>query len=331
MARARTPVAAIIGAETLLGRELRDLLSERKPAPAVRMLSGEAGHAKITIAEAEAEVLGPIDRDSLTGLDVMFLAGTSEAARLAMEMAGPAGPPMIDLTGALEDHPRARLRAPGLKSDDGRPIETIDVIVHPAAYALSLLLHRVRSRFALVRCIAEVFEPASERGQAGLTELQKQCVNLFAFKPLPKEVFDAQAGFNMLARYGPESTHNLEEIEARIDRHLASLLLPANIPVPSLRLIHAPVFHGYSFSVWIEFQQDPGVESLEEAIASSDIEVLRAAEDPPNNVGAAGEGALQVGGVRQDRNQPRSYWLWMTSDNLRSSARLAAQVAEEYL
>ena len=32
------------------------------------------------------------------------------------------------------------------------------------------------------------------------------------------------------------------------------------VPMPSLRLIQAPVFHGYTFSAWVEFEENPGVE-----------------------------------------------------------------------
>ena len=144
--------------------------------------------------------------------------------------------------------------------------------------------------------MVEVFEPASERGQAGLTELQTQTVNLLSFKPLPKDVYDAQVGFNLLARFGEESVHSLEDVEARIDRHLATLLLiSTRMPMPSLRLVQAPVFHGYSCSVWIEFATAPGVDVLEEAIASAQIEVRRTEEEPPNNVGVAGEGGIECG------------------------------------
>ena len=70
----------------------------------------------------------------------------------------------------------------------------------------------------------EIFEPVSERGKAGIDELQKQAVALLSFKPLPKAVFDAQVSFNMLSQYGSDAPLSLEEIELKIDRHLASLL-----------------------------------------------------------------------------------------------------------
>ena len=49
-----------------------------------------------------------------------------------------------------------------------------------------------------------MFEPASEHGQRGMDELHQQTVNLLSFQPLPKDVFDAQVAFNMVARVRAE-------------------------------------------------------------------------------------------------------------------------------
>ena len=35
-----------------------------------------------------------------------------------------------------------------------------------------------------------------------MDELHQQTVNLLSFQPLPKDVFDAQVAFNLVARYG---------------------------------------------------------------------------------------------------------------------------------
>src|SRR5207302_1049120 len=116
-----------------------------------------------------------------------------------------------------------------------------------------------------------------------------------------------------LAQFGSEAPKSLAEIELKIERHLASLLaFDSNPPpMPSLRLIQVPVFHGYSMSVWIEFEQNPGVEALSEALASDAIDVRRADQESPTNVGAAGQNGIAVGGIAVDRNDPRACWFWI--------------------
>lgn len=333
MADSRAPVTAIIGAETLVARELRELLGALRPSPEVRLLSGEAGSVKLARdEEGEAIVLAPFDRSAFEDAKVVFLAGAAESSSKALELASEAGTRIIDLTGALEDHPRARLRAPQLEDETRRPDDAIHVVAHPAAVTLAIFFRRLYPKFGVERCLVEIFEPASERGKAGLKELQAQTVNLLSFKPLPKAVFDAQLGFNLLAAYGEDAPHGLDRTEAMIDRHLTTLLLiSSGMAVPSLRLIQAPVFHGHSFSVWMEFSGAPGAAAIEEALASAQIDVRRSGEEPPNNVAAAGESGLIVGGIRADRNHPRAFWFWLVSDNLRTMAETAVAVAREYL
>jgi aspartate-semialdehyde dehydrogenase len=134
----------------------------------------------------------------------------------------------------------------------------------------------------------------------------------------------------MLARYGEEALEPLDLIEQRLERHLASLLsaYPA-IPMPSLRLIQAPVFHGHSFSVWVEFEENPGPEALAGALAKAGLDVHP--DEPPSSAGIAGQSGLSVGAIARDSNQPRACWIWMVADNLRLAAENAVAVARETL
>ena len=54
----------------------------------------------------------PLNAESLEGAKAAFLAATPSASRRAAKIYPKDGPVLIDLTGALEDQPQARLRAP---------------------------------------------------------------------------------------------------------------------------------------------------------------------------------------------------------------------------
>ena len=175
-----------------------------------------------------------------------------------------------------------------------------------------------------------VFEPASERGRRGLDELQQQTVNLLSFKGLPKEVYDAQLSFNLLARYGEEAPEPLEDIEQRIERHMTTLCgISGLAPLPSLRLIQAPVFHGYSFSFWLEFERNPGVDALEDALSADPIDLRGQGFEPPNNVSMAGESGISVGAIAIDRSNAQAAWFWAAIDNVRLAAETALSIARQ--
>src|SRR6185436_21102606 len=98
-----------------------------------------------------------------------------------------------------------------------------------------------------------------------------------------------------------DAPEQLQNIEARIERHTASLLGGHGVPMPSLRLTQAPVFHGYSLSFWIEFEDAPDVNSLEETLTGDWIDVRTGDVEAPDNAGVAGQSGITVGMITPDR------------------------------
>jgi aspartate-semialdehyde dehydrogenase len=289
------------------------------------------GTAVLGAAEDEPIVMTPLSKQSLEGSRVAFLAGTAASSRRTLKVNPAGGPGLIDLAGSLEEQPEARLRAPSAEPlGVRRGSASIQVIAHPAAIALAMFLARVATVAAIRRSVVHVFEPASERGRKGLEELQQQVVGVLSFKKLKTEVFDTQLAFNMLARYGEEAVEPLEGIEQRVERHLASLLTGwPGVPMPSLRLIQAPVFHGHSISVWVEFEENPGADALARMLAAAGIDVRP--DEPPTNAAIAGQSGLSAGAIAVDRNNPRACWFWLVTDNLRLAAENAMAVGKERL
>jgi len=338
---------AIVGGETLLGKEVHELLEARKIAANIQLVASFAAEDSTTaasllaIGKEEPIVMSSIESAEFGSAQIVILAASKDAGQKAYEKirSSKPAPVVIDLTGALEDLAESRLRAPMVErvpEPSGITAKSpVQTVAHPAAIATALLLTHLLKARAIRRSVIEIFEPASERGKAGIDELQKQTVALLSFKPLPKELFDAQVSFNMLSQFGDDAPHSLEEIELKIDRHLASLLASSaklgGAPMPSLRLLQAPVFHGYSISAWVEFEENPGMDSIFQALGSSHIDVRTKDHEPPTNVGVAGQGGITVGSIAQDRNQPRAWWFWMAADNLQIVAENAGEVVREYL
>jgi aspartate-semialdehyde dehydrogenase len=339
---------ALIGSESLLGREVRDIVATSVTSLSLRLIAGnEEDTGALPRVGDEPAVVGSLDAESLDGAGVVMLAGSGASSRKAIELLDDSlddslddnpGATLIDLTGAAEERPDARLRAPLVEASDSseEALEydsPLHVIAHPAAIALALFLRRLHSQDPVRSAVIQIFAPASEFGAAGVEELQQQTVSLLSFKGMPKAIFDAQLSFSMLAQYGEEAALPLEETEMRIERHLATLLaLPGEgegAPMPSLRVVQAPVFHGYSFGAWVEFESNPGVETIESTLATSLIEVRGRDLEPPNNVGQAGQGGIAVGAISPDRNQPDACWFWIVADNLRIAAENGVALARQ--
>ena len=179
------------------------------------------------------------------------------------------------------------------------------------------------------RAVATIFEPASEHGQRGMDELHQQTVNLLSFQPLPKDVFDAQVAFNMVARYGQKSQPTLDSVEARVLRHYQKIA-GADASQPSLLLLQAPIFHSHALAVFLEFASAVDVPALSQALAGDHVAIPGADEDSPSNVSSAGQADIQLS-LKIDPVQPNGVWLWAAADNLRISALTAVECAESMM
>ncbi len=323
----------IVGSETLAGREVREVLRESGIDARTELVSGAAEPGSVIAEESgEAVVISELEPGVVADARVMILCGSPESSRRALGKAEmrKTPPAFVDVSGALEEEPSARLRAPMVESAAPPASPGIQVIAQAAAIALALFLKRLAGAQEIRRVVVVIFEPASERGQSGIDELQKQTASLFSFKPLPRSVYDAQAAFNMLPAWGDEAPQALADVELRIERHLATLLgLNSPVPLPSLRLVQAPVFHGYSFSLWVRFDGPPNLETIASELSSAHIDVRGGDEETPSNAGIAGQGGITVGAIAADRNEPHACWFWIVADNLRIAAENCIEVIRE--
>ena len=161
-----------------------------------------------------------------------------------------------------------------------------------------------------------------------MDELHQQTINLLSFQPLPTGVYDAQVAFNMLARYGENSSRSLDLVERRIAEHFQKIASP-RVPIPSLMLAQAPIFHGHAFSVYIELEKKAAVGDFAQALAGAHVEIARAGE-APNNVAAAGRDEVLVS-LRRDAQHDNAFWLWAAADNLRIETLNAVEAAKQAL
>jgi len=325
------PQVSIAGSESLQGADLRDLLRASILGSRLKLLgSAEAGTAILSAEEDEPVVIVPIDEDELNASRIVFLAGSAELNRKAYSQVrpGPSAPVVIDLTRSLEDHPAARLRAP-MAEPAGHAVATqLHVVAHPAAIQIAALLQRLSTVGTLRRSVVTAFEPASERGMAGVEELQQQTVSLLSFKQQNKAIFDEQLAFNILARYGEDAPVSLESIQETIEGHLVSLLsaTPA-VPMPNLRLLQTAVMHGCTASLWILFSERPDLAAIEAALNHDPFDFRGRGATQPNPAGMAAQTGIAVGALEADRNEARAVWLHTAADNFRLVSQNAISVA----
>jgi aspartate-semialdehyde dehydrogenase len=329
---------AIVGAATLRGKEVAEMLNDRNfPAVDIRLLDDDESIGQLEATGDEINFIQSLRSEQFTNVDFTFFAADADCARKNWRRARDAGSTIVDLSGALEDEAGAQVRSSWIERERGEiwhpDLQPAPVVVaHPAAVVLALLLLRASKGGTIKNSVATVFEPASEQGQKGMDELHQQTVNLLSFQPLPKEVFDVQVAFNLVARYGQKAKLSTDSLEALVLRHYRKIA-GDRASQPALMTLQAPVFHGHALAIYLEMEQPDDqakldTEKLSQALAGDHVTVVNASEETqPNNVSTAGQPNILVS-VKPDATRRNGVWLWAAADNLRIVAITAVECAE---
>ena len=323
----------IAGASSLLSRELKDVFSDSPLASSnFALLDEEETQGQLEQVGDEVTFIQAVSAEAFSRADFTFFCGSENLTRRYWQQALRAGSTVLDLSGALDQETGVLIRAPWL----GTEATAVDLFTpaivpaHPAVIAIALLLERLQQAAPIRFAAATVLEPASEFGRAAMDELHQQTVNLLNFQSLPRTVYDAQAAFNMLGGVGEEAQVSLSRVEDRIRRHYEALT-GGRGPALAVQVLHAPVFHGHTFSIAVELEHPVETMSLEEALTGEHIELILEDTDAPSNLAATGQNEVQVRlrpePMGRNSSQATRLWLWAAADNLRLNAQNAVQCA----
>ena len=320
----------------MLGKEVAEALSESPLLSFdVLLLDTEDAAGRLSSAGEEASFIQKLEADSMSGLDIVFFAGDAEMTRAYFGAARQATASVVDLTYAVENEPETILRGlwGGLPPQTKQPDLTTPAVVsaHPAALMLALLARRVQNRLPIRAIAATFFEPASEHGQAAMDELHQQTVSLLSFQSLPREQYDAQVAFNMAPSVGDAAKLNISTIRERILQHYGAICGGDVARAIAVQVVQAPVFHGYTASIFVELDAPATAREFEAAVQGDRVDLVGGESDPPSNLSVAGQPdmLLQVRSAEVESGRGTRFWVWAAADNLRVAAANAIACAAE--
>jgi aspartate-semialdehyde dehydrogenase len=322
----------IAGASSLLGNEVKSLLEESLFATwDLRLVDEEDVAGTLTEASGEPAFIQRVEEDTFHGAKYAFLTGSTAFAKQCLVPAREAGATIIDFSRATLSDPEAAPWFPKLAAMTGRGVAknaTAFAVFSVGGIAVASLALTLQP-LGLRRLTAVMNRPVSESGREGIEELETQTSQLLSFQSVGQRVFGAQAAFNLLPCFGAESRQdlwaNLLGVRAEVSAALGDAAEDAKVAV---KLVHAPVFYGTTFSVCADLQPGATNEAIVSACRTAGFTIVPSSEPAPSNVTVAGETSIFLQGPQSDPVVPGCWWFWGAGDNLRVPASNGCKLAE---
>ena len=320
----------IAGASSLLGAELRSLLEESRFAGAeFRLVDEEIAAGTLTEAGGEPAVIRPVEEGTFDRAAKVFFTGSAEFTLRNLAAARAAKAKVIDLSGTAAAEESTVSWFPRLDVLQGRkfPAEAAVYAIPSAAGTATASLALGLSKIGVSRLVVICFQAVSEAGRAGIEELESQTGQLLSFQGMGQPVFDTQVAFNLLDRFGPGSQHKLGVVRERL-RVESQACLGKKAVMPTLQLIHAPVFYGTAFSACADLAAGTKIEQVVAACEDAGFVIPADGGAGPSNVNVAGEKVAHLAKPEEDPARPGAWWFWGAADNIRMPAANAVKLAE---
>jgi aspartate-semialdehyde dehydrogenase len=321
----------LAGASSLLGVELKSLLEESRFAEwDLRLVDEDVVAGMLTAAGGEPAVVRPVEEDSFQRARFLFFAGSADFTKANLAAARKSGAQIIDLSGGLFGLGETQAWFPQIELFPKYHFDREAILygIPSAAATAGAKLSFALSKVGVQRISMVSYHGVSEVGSAGIEELETQTGQLLSFQKVQQAVFDAQVAFTMLDRFGEGSAYKLSAVRERLQDELRACLFWPNAKIPTVQVLHVPIFYGAGFSLCAELQSAMDGEEVVKACKDGGMSVALAGEGAPSQASVIGEKVIQFSRPERDRLQPTIWSFWGAADNILLPAANAIKLVE---
>lgn len=325
---------AVVGATGAVGREMLNVLEERKfPIDELRLMASERSVGVELTYRGQDLVVQVLNEKSFDGIDIaLFSAGGSISQEFA-PIAAKAGAIAIDNTSAFRMDPEVPLIVPEVNPEAIGEYKKKGIIANPNCSTIQMvvMLKPIQEAVGLKRVVVSTYQSTSGAGQKAVDELSAQVRSLFNQESIETKVFPHTIAFNCIPHIDvfTESGYTKEELKMILETR--KILDDEKLRITAT-CVRVPVFHSHSESVNIETDKKLSVAEARELLSQAPGVILKdnfADNEYPMGLDAGGQDEVFVGRIREDESIKNGLNVWVVADNLRKGAALnAVQIAE---
>lgn len=323
---------ALVGVNTMLGREVLKLLSGQKfPVGVLRPLVVQSvGERKVEFNDADY-VVDVVSEQSFKGMDMTFFLDREKSILEFAEHSMKHGNFIVDGSFSFNLNPEVPLIVPEVNEELVAGADNLVANPSPGAVLLSLILKPVFNRVGIKRVSATLFfSPACESPEA-VKEMRLQTKDILSGEKPKDELLSKILAFNVIPQVGDfhESGWTYDEIQCA--QEIKRIINDANVEL-SITFVRVPVFRGICGSVHIETKKKMTRDEARTALSfAPGIRVVDSPDELyyPVPLGVEEKEDVFVGRLREGRFAENALELWFVADNLRKAGPLnVVQIAE---
>ncbi len=327
---------AIVGATGNVGREMLDILAERRfPADEVvalasrRSMGVEVSYGDKTL---KAKALEHYD---FSDVDICLMSAGGTVSKEWSPKIAAQGAVVIDNSSAWRMDPDVPLVVPEVNADALAGYRKKGIIANPncSTAQLVVVLKPLHDFATIKRVVVSTYQSVSGAGKDGMDELDRQTKNVYSLGELEVKKFTKRIAFNVIPHIDVFMDDGYTKEEWKMVVETKKILDP-KIKLTAT-CVRVPVFIGHSEAVNIEFENEITTDQAHEILRNAPgVLVVDKREDGgyATPYEAAGDDATYVSRVREDPTVEHGLALWCVSDNLRKGAALnAIQIAESLI
>lgn len=324
---------AVVGATGNVGREMLNVLSERKfPASEVIPLASSRSIGREVSYGDKTLKCKSLDDFDFQGVDIVMMSAGGDVSKVWSPRIGKQGAVVIDNSSAFRMDPDVPLIVPEVNGEDIDHFSKKNIIANPNCSTAQLVvaLKPLHDAAVIKRVVVSTYQSVSGTGKDAMDELFTQTRAILVGDPVEKKIYPKQIAYNVIPHGGPfmDSGETAEEFKLVCE---TKKMLDPRIKVTAT-VVRVPVFVGHSEAVNLEFEKPISDDEARDILrAAPGVLVVDKREDGGyvTPVECVGDDATFVSRLRVDPTIENGLNIWVVSDNLRKGAALnAVQIGE---
>lgn len=324
---------AVVGATGNVGREMLDILAERRfPADEVVAIASRRSQGiDVSFGDKTLKVKA-IDNYDFSDIDICLMSAGGAASKEWSPKIAAAGAVVIDNSSAWRYDADVPLIVPEVNADAVAGFTRKRIIANPNCSTAQLVvaLKPLHDAAKIKRVVVSTYQSVSGAGKEGMDELFAQTKAVYTTGEIEAKKFPRRIAFNLIPHIDVFMEDGYTKEEWKMMAETKKILDPA-IKLTAT-CVRVPVFIGHSEAVNIEFENPITPDEAREILRKAPgCLVIDKHEDGgyATPYEAAGEDATYISRIREDATVENGLVLWCVSDNLRKGAALnAIQIAE---